>query len=101
MNKVVINIKADPEVKEAAQDLARSLGLTLSSLINTQLKQLVNQKRLILEAPYPVIKMTKKLENELDEVHQEVKKGQVSQTFDNLDDLFADLDKPLEDESSL
>ena len=101
MNKVVINIKADPEVKKAAQDLADDLGLSLSSLINAQLKQLINRQKLILEAPYPVMKMTKRLENELDEVHREIEQGQVSQVFDNLGDMFAALDRPLEDESSL
>lgn len=55
MNKVVVNIKTDLETKEAAQLLANELGLTLSALINTQLKQLIHQRRLVLDAPYPMV----------------------------------------------
>lgn len=53
MNKVAISIKVDPETKKAAQSLADDLGLTLSALINAQLKQLISQQRLILDAPRP------------------------------------------------
>ena len=40
----VINIKTDPKVKEEAKKIASELGLTLSSVINAQLKQFIRSK---------------------------------------------------------
>ena len=96
MNKVVVNIKTDPETKKAAQALASNLGLTLSSLINAQLKQLIYQQRLVLDAPYPTRPMSPKLEAELGRAYQEIKKGGVSQPHTNLDDFLKDLNEPLD-----
>lgn len=97
MNKVVVNIKTDPETKEAAQALASRLGLTLSGLINVQLKQLINRRQLVLDVPFPSQPVSPKLERELDQVYQEVKDGQVSQTHTNLSDFLDDLNKPLDE----
>lgn len=91
MNKVVVNIKTDPETKEAAQALADDLGLTLSALINTQLKQLIHHRRLVLDAPYPAMKIDAKTERELDEAYKEIAEGQVSQPFDSVEALMKDL----------
>ncbi len=46
MNKTVINIKADKEVKEEAQDIARKLGMPLSTIINAYLKQFIRTKEI-------------------------------------------------------
>ncbi len=91
MHKVVVNIKTDFETKEAAQLLANELGLTLSALINAQLKQFIYHRRLVLDAPYPVIAVDAKTEKTLDEVYKEVEAGQVSKSFDNVDDFLKDL----------
>ena len=40
----MINIKADKEVKENAQKLARDLGLPLSGIINALLKEFVRNR---------------------------------------------------------
>ena len=65
MNKVVVNIKTDQETKEEPQTLANELGLSLSSLINVQLKQLIYHRRLVLDAPCPVMQISKKLKDYL------------------------------------
>lgn len=39
--KTMINIKADKEIKERAQGLARQLGLPLSAIINAYLKDFI------------------------------------------------------------
>jgi len=44
--KTLINIKADKEVKETAQKLARELGLPLSSVINAYLKEFIREQSL-------------------------------------------------------
>ena len=94
MNKVIVNIKVDPETKKAAQALASDLGLTLSSLINAQLKQLISHRRLVLEAPYPDRPMGPKLEAELDQVYKEIKQGGVSQPHTDLGSFLNDLNRP-------
>ena len=94
MNKVVVNVKVDPETKKAAQALANNLGLTLSGLVNAQLKQLINQQRLVLDAPYPTRPMSPKLEAELDQVYQEIRQGHVSQPHAGLNSFLGDLNQP-------
>lgn len=42
--KTVINIKADKEVKKKAQEIARDLGLPLSTVINAYLRQFIRNK---------------------------------------------------------
>lgn len=44
MAKTLINIKADPVVKEKAQMVARNLGMPLSTIINAYLGQLIRTK---------------------------------------------------------
>lgn len=91
MNKVVINIKTDLETKKASQAIANDLGLSLSALINTQLKQLIHHRRLVLDAPYPVMEIDAKTEKELDQVYKEISQGKVSQPFDSVEELLKDL----------
>ena len=44
MNSTVVNIRVEPKLKKEAQDVASELGLSLSSLINGLLKQVVRTK---------------------------------------------------------
>jgi len=44
MSKITINIKAEKEVKEKAQKVARDLGMPLSVVINAYLKQFIRTK---------------------------------------------------------
>ena len=44
MSKTTINIKADKNVKEKAQKLARDLGMPLSTVINAYLNQFIRTK---------------------------------------------------------
>ncbi len=46
--KTLINIKADKDVKEKAQKVARQLGVPLSTVINAYLKEFVRTKRIDL-----------------------------------------------------
>ena len=53
MNTAVIITKTEPDVKTKAQKIARELGISLSSMINAYLKQVVRTKRVsyYLEEP--------------------------------------------------
>lgn len=86
----VISVRTDKKVKEEAQEVASSIGVSLSSLINSYLKQIVATRRVELYAPEP---MTPKLESLIAEVEAELDSGKISQKFDNADDFLMDLKK--------
>ena len=88
MDKVVITIKTDQDTKVAAQNLAKDLGLTLNSLINSYLKQVIVTRRVELYAPEP---MTPKLTKLLKEADQSIKRGEVSKSHEDIEDFIADL----------
>ena len=89
MSKVIINFKVDQEVKEEAQKLARELGVPLSSIINSQLKQLLRTRRVELDAS-PT--MTPQLEAVLDEVERDRKRGRNITRTKGIDEALAHLD---------
>jgi DNA-damage-inducible protein J/RHH-type rel operon transcriptional repressor/antitoxin RelB len=86
----VISVKVDKEVKASAQEVAKSAGLSLSTLVNAYLRQIAATRRIELYAPEP---MTPKLEALIAEVESELASGQVSKKFDNADDFLRDLKK--------
>ena len=89
MNKV-ISIKTDATTKHEAQKLAKDLGLTLSGLINSYLKQVIVTRRVNLVAPE---QMTPRLEKMVAKVEADIQAGKnLSRPFDNLDELFDDLE---------
>lgn len=86
----VISVKIDKSVKEAAQEVAKSAGLTISALVNAYLRQVVATRRIELYAPES---MTPNLEKLIAEVEVELSSGKASKEFDNVDDFLADLKK--------
>lgn len=84
----VISVRVDRQVKESAQEVARSAGLTLSTLVNAYLRQVVATRRIELFAPE---QMTPHLEKLIAEVERERASGKVSRAFDNADDFIAAL----------
>jgi addiction module RelB/DinJ family antitoxin len=86
----VISVKIDRDVKEAATEVARSAGVTLSALVNAYLRQVVATRRIELFAPE---QMTPKLESLIAKVEREIKIGKVSSLFDDAPSFLADLKK--------
>ncbi len=86
----VISVRTNSEIKDAAQELSRSAGISLSSLINSYLRQVVATRRIELYAPEP---MTPKLENLIAEIEAELSSGKLSKKFTNVDDFLTDLKK--------
>ena len=84
----VISVKIDKEVKESAQQVAKSVGLTLSTLVNAYLRQVAITRRIELFAPE---EMTPKLESLIAEVEQEIKQGAVSPGYTNAEDFITAL----------
>jgi addiction module RelB/DinJ family antitoxin len=72
--KTMINIKADKEVKESAQEIARELGLPLSGVINAFLKEFIRTRSISFSA---VPTMTPALERIIAEVEVGIKTGKI------------------------
>lgn len=66
----VIHIKADRDVKENAQKLARELGLNLSDVINASLRTFIRTRTVVFsDTP----QMTPELEKYLEKVEEDIK----------------------------
>ncbi len=86
----VISVRTDKDVKNAAQQVAKSIGISLSTMINAYLRQVIVTGRVEFYVPE---QMTPKLEGLIAQVESELKSGQVSKKFDNANDFLADLKK--------
>lgn len=86
----VISVKIDKDVKESAQEVAKSAGLTLSSLVNAYLRQIAATRRIEIYSPEP---MTPKLEKLIAEVEKSIEAGSTVGPFDNADDFLEALHK--------
>jgi addiction module RelB/DinJ family antitoxin len=92
MSTKVVSIKLDEDIKERAQEVAKSAGLTLSSLINSYLHQIVATRRIELYAPEP---MTPHLEKLIAEIEAELARGEAIGPFNSAEEMIAKLhEKP-------
>jgi len=90
MAKTLISIKADKEVKENAQKLARELGLSLSDVMNAALRNFIRTR----EATFSSIpRMTPELERLLGVVEKDVKERRnMSPTLSSVEEVNVYLD---------
>jgi antitoxin component of RelBE/YafQ-DinJ toxin-antitoxin module len=85
--KTVLNVKTDKEVKERAQLLAKHLGVPLSIVVNSYLKEFIRSGEFTLSSE-PKLKpaVAKRLEKAV----EETKEGKdLSPVFDNAEDAIA------------
>lgn len=83
----VIHIKANKEVKENAQILAKELGLSMSDVINASLRNFIRTREIYFSH---IPRMTPELEKLLESVDEDIKKGQ------NLTPKFKTVSKAIE-----
>ena len=77
--KTIINIKADRDVKEQAHSVAERLGVPLSSIINSFLKQFIRSEEVTFSTSSY---MTPELESVLEQVEKDrSNKRNVSKSF--------------------
>jgi len=88
--KTAISVKVDKDVKEKAQEVASSAGITLSALVNAYLIQVANTRRIEI---FAAEEMTPGLEKLIEEVEQERIDGEISGPFDSVDAMIDDLEK--------
>lgn len=51
MNYAMVNLKTDPELKKAASAVAKDLGVSLSAVLNNELRRFAAEKSVSLEYP--------------------------------------------------
>ena len=83
--KTVISVKTDKATKEAAQEVAKSMGLNLSTLLNSYLKQVIYTRRVELFAPE---QMTPRLEKA---ILASIKSGVSPRSYTTAKDFIEDL----------
>lgn len=81
MKTAVINIKVDPKLKAQAQARAKKLGVPLSYVLHTQLLNFTRGEKVEL----PAETMTPHLEKLIEEVEEEIARGEVSPSFEATD----------------
>ncbi len=88
--KTTINIKADKEVKDSAQQIAEDLGLPLSGVINAFLKDFIRNRSISFST---IPRMTPALEAILGIVEEDIKdKNNISPTFSSAQSANSYLD---------
>lgn len=85
--KTILNIKVDKEVKDKAFEVARDMGVPLSTLTNAFLKKLIKERSMTLTAP---LRPSKELEKILRKADKDIKEGK------NLSPVFTDADSALD-----
>ncbi len=87
----VIHLKADKEVKENAQKLARELGLSLSDVINASLRNFIRTREITFSN---IPQMTPELEKLLEKVDDDIKHNRnLSPKFEKMEDAIDYLKK--------
>lgn len=88
--KTVINIKADKEVKERAHEVAKELGIPLSTVINAYLKQFIRNKEVYFSA---APRMTPGFERLLGGIEKDIAaKKNISPAFSSAEEMDEYLD---------
>ena len=90
MEKTLISIKTNKEVKENAQKLAAELGLSLSDVVNASLRNFIRTREVRVSAtPH----MTLELEKLVGKAEDDFKKGKnVAGPFSGTEEMDAYLD---------
>jgi antitoxin component of RelBE/YafQ-DinJ toxin-antitoxin module len=70
--KTVISVKVDKDVRDKARKLAKKIGVPLSMVINRQLKQFTEERRIEFAEPLVPNAKTRKL---LDEALRDIREG--------------------------
>jgi len=85
MNTAIINIKTEPKVKAEVQKVANDLGVSVSSFVNSFLKDLIRTKRVTMRADE---KLNKKTLDIIKKARKDRGKGLASPVFDKADDAI-------------
>lgn len=87
----ILNIKTDKKLKEDARAVAAKIGVPLSTVINSFLRQFVRDEEVTFSAKD--YKMTPYLEALVEDAQKEYKSGKTSGPFASAEDFIAHLNK--------
>ena len=88
--KTVIHLKADREVKENAQKVARELGLSLTDVINASLRNFIRTRQVIFSS---IPRITPEFEALLGPIEMDLKKKRnLSKAFSSSEEMDEYLD---------
>ena len=83
-----LHIRVEPNVKQQAEKTLNDLGLSITDAINVFLTQVILNNGIPFEIKKP------QFNKETLQVMKDTKSGKnLSKTFDNVDDMFKELDK--------
>lgn len=85
-----MNIKLDKGLKEEARQVAKEIGLPLSNVVQSFLRQFVRDKEVTFSAKKYT--MTPYLEGLVAEAHRDYENGDLVGPFSTHEELFASLD---------
>ena len=91
--KTVISVKVDKDVRDRARMAAKRMGLPLSTVVNYQLRQFGDERRIEFREPLIPNAKTRKI---LDEALRDIKEGRegkFSPAFTNMEDAIKWLHK--------
>lgn len=92
MSQTPITIKIDTSVKLEAQKLAKGLGLSLSSIIENKLKEVIRERKVVFSEE---LVLNKKSEKKLRQIELDIKAGRnISRPFSSIDEIKAYLNAP-------
>ncbi len=84
--KTILNIKVDKEVKDQAFEVARDMGVPLSTLANAFLKKLIKERSMTFTAP---LRPSRELEKILRKANKDIKEGKnLSPVFTSADSVM-------------
>lgn len=87
--QTILNIKTDKKLKENAKRVAGKIGVPLSTVINSFLKQFVRDEEVTFSSKS--YQMTPYLESLVEEARKERKSKKESEYFSNVKDLMKSL----------
>lgn len=84
--KTMLNIKTDKEIKENARQIAREMGIPLSTVVNAYLREFIQTREIHFSAPP---KMTSRLERTIKQAEKDYKnKKNISSVFSHAQDAI-------------
>lgn len=94
-NKTLLNVKVDKDLKARAQQIAKRLGLPLSTVVNAQLSQFVRDEEITFSTE---LRPTPYLEKIIEQAEKDRATGKnLSPAFSNVDDFMEYLEKEIDD----
>lgn len=86
----VINLKTDPELKKRAAKVANRLGISISAVLNNELRRFTQEQSVVFDIPEVPNAKTAAL---IEKSRKEIADGEIVGPFDNADDFLKALKK--------